>query len=110
MASGLTDSGMAMTDPGERLAKPSLFLLLAEMQGTLEFALTVASAPALITAPRGDGHPVLVLPGFLASDASTALLRGYLNYMNYRAYPWRLGRNSGGVFWRRCPEGERHAS
>ena len=98
MASGLTDSGMAMTDPSERLEKPSLFLLLAEMRGTLEFALTVASAPALITAPRGDGHPVLVLPGFLASDASTALLRGYLNYMNYRAYPWKLGRNSGGVY------------
>jgi hypothetical protein len=89
---------MAMTDSGERLEKPSLFLLLAEMRGTLEFALTVASAPALITAPRGDGHPILVLPGFLASDASTTLLRGYLNYMNYRTYPWRLGRNSGGVY------------
>lgn len=109
MNSDLTDSGMAMTDPGERLEKPSLFLLLAEMRGTLEFALTVASAPALITAPRGDGHPALVLPGFLASDASTALLRGYLNYMNYRAYPWKLGRNNGGVYRMRAQVRERIA-
>ena len=98
-----------MTDRGQRLEKPSLFLLLAEMRATLEFAQTVASAPALIAAPRGDGHPVLVLPGFLASDTSTALLRGYLNYLNYRAYPWRLGRNSGGVYRMRAQIRERIA-
>jgi hypothetical protein len=100
---------MAMTDRGERLEKPSLFLLLAEMRGTLEFGLTVASAPALITAPHGDGHPVLVLPGFLAGDGSTALLRGYLNYMNYSTYPWKLGRNRGGVYRMRAQVRERIA-
>ena len=87
-----------MGDKGKHLEKPSLFLLLAEMRASLEFGLTLASAPALLAARRGDGHPVLVLPGFLASDASTGLLRGYLSHMNYRAYPWRLGRNVGGVY------------
>ena len=87
-----------MGDKGEHLKKPSLFLLLAEMRASLEFGLTLASAPALLAARRGDGHPVLVLPGFLASDASTGLLRAYLSHMNYRAYPWRLGRNVGGVY------------
>ena len=87
-----------MNNKSERLEKPSLFLLLSELRASLEYGLTLASAPALLTAPRGDGHPVLVLPGFLASDASTALLRAYLSYMNYRAYPWRLGRNTGGVY------------
>jgi alpha-beta hydrolase superfamily lysophospholipase len=87
-----------MSDKGERLEKPSLLLLLAEIRAGLEFGLTLASVPALLAAPRGDGHPVLVLPGFLASDVSTRLLRGYLNYMNYRAYPWRLGRNATGVY------------
>ena len=88
----------AMKNKGVRLEKPSLFLLLGELRASLEFGLTLASAAALVTAPRGDGHPVLVLPGFLASDASTALLRAYLSHMNYRAHPWRLGRNTGGVY------------
>jgi pimeloyl-ACP methyl ester carboxylesterase len=87
-----------MKNRGERHEKPSLFLLLGELRASLEYELTLASAPALLTAPRGDGHPVLVLPGFLASDASTALLRAYLSHTNYRAYPWRLGRNTGGVY------------
>ena len=80
-----------MNNKGVRLEKPSLFLLLGELRASLEFGLTLASAAAQLTARRGDGHPVLVLPAFLASDASTALLRAYLSHMNYRAYPWRLG-------------------
>lgn len=49
----------------------------------------------LARSPAGDGHAVLVLPGFLASDASTAPLRGFLNRLGYRAEPWGLGRNLG---------------
>ncbi len=55
------------------------------------------SLPALGLLRRGDGHPVLVMPGFLASDASTSLVRGYLNGLGYRALPWGLGRNLGGA-------------
>jgi hypothetical protein len=35
-----------------------------------------ATLPLLAPAPRGDRHPVLVLPGLLASDMSTTTLRG----------------------------------
>lgn len=49
----------------------------------------------LARAPAGDGHAVLVLPGFLASDASTAPLRGFLNRLGYRSEGWGLGRNLG---------------
>ncbi len=87
-----------MSESGQRLEKPSLFLLLAEMRAGLEYGLTLASAPALLAAPRGDRHPVLILPGFLASDVSTRLLRRYLVYLDYQAYPWGLGRNMGGVY------------
>jgi pimeloyl-ACP methyl ester carboxylesterase len=45
--------------------------------------------------PLGDGQPVLVLPGFLASDANTALLRRYLRDRGLRTHGWRLGRNMG---------------
>ena len=45
--------------------------------------------------PQGDGHPVLVLPGLLADDVSTGLLRGRLRRLGYRAHGWKLGRNIG---------------
>jgi pimeloyl-ACP methyl ester carboxylesterase len=46
-------------------------------------------------APRGDGHPVLVLPGYWAGDGSTAALRGYLRALGHRAHRWGLGWNLG---------------
>jgi pimeloyl-ACP methyl ester carboxylesterase len=49
----------------------------------------------LLAAPRGDGHGVLVLPGFMATDTSTGLLRRYLRRMGYNVRGWELGRNLG---------------
>ncbi len=60
-----------------------------------EFAMRPAGDRFLRFAPDGDNHPVLTLPGFLASDGSTALIRQYLRRKNYRAYPWLLGQNRG---------------
>jgi pimeloyl-ACP methyl ester carboxylesterase len=51
----------------------------------------------LMRAPRGDGHPVLTLPGFLASDLSMAPMRRYLKELGYDAYAWNIGRNIGGI-------------
>lgn len=51
--------------------------------------------PLLMSAPRGDGHPVLVLPGFTTTDASTTLLRRYLELLGYTPFAWELGRNLG---------------
>lgn len=45
--------------------------------------------------PRGDGHAVLVLPGFLAGDFSTAPLRRFLRELCYDARGWKLGINRG---------------
>jgi pimeloyl-ACP methyl ester carboxylesterase len=53
------------------------------------------SYPLLQATPKGDGHPVMVMPGFLASDFSTKLLRTFLKSRGYRAYGWKLGRNLG---------------
>jgi pimeloyl-ACP methyl ester carboxylesterase len=51
--------------------------------------------PWLRLARHGDGGPVLVLPGFLTTDRSTAALRGVLREHGHRAHAWRLGRNLG---------------
>jgi pimeloyl-ACP methyl ester carboxylesterase len=53
------------------------------------------AAPLLLSAPRGDGHPVLVLPGFITTDISTTLLRRYLQTLGYAPFAWELGRNLG---------------
>ncbi len=75
---------------------PSMWLLAAEQRFVWEFWAGVAMYPALKQlAPRGDGHPVLVLPGFSASDASTSLLRHFLDELGYVTYPWEHGRNRG---------------
>ncbi|MGY1699784.1 esterase/lipase family protein [Geodermatophilus sp. SYSU D00766] len=51
--------------------------------------------PLLRGAPRGERHGVLVLPGLLASDASTVTLRRWLRGLGYPVVGWELGRNRG---------------
>jgi hypothetical protein len=60
-----------------------------------ELALGRARRGLLRRAPRGDGHPVLVLPGLLAGDLTTAPLRSFLRALCYDARGWRLGVNAG---------------
>src|SRR4051794_25605610 len=80
-----------------RLRPPGLALLLAEARGLLELNASLLLSPVLMRAPKGDGHPVLALPGFLASDLSMAPMRRYLSELGYEAHAWRMGRNFGGV-------------
>jgi pimeloyl-ACP methyl ester carboxylesterase len=84
--------------PPGRLRPPPLGLLLAEARGLLELNASMLLSPLLARARRGDGHSVLVLPGLLASDLSTALLRRYLDGLGYRSHAWGLGRNIAGVY------------
>jgi pimeloyl-ACP methyl ester carboxylesterase len=52
-------------------------------------------AGALKAAPRGDGHPVIVVPSFLRGDGHTAPLRRFLAGCGYRVEGWGLGTNLG---------------
>src|SRR5450432_4703977 len=80
-----------------QLRPPSLGLMLAEVRGIFEFNTSLLLSPLLMRAPSGDGHPVLTLPGFLASDLSMAPMRRYLKELGYDTYAWQMGRNIGGV-------------
>jgi len=72
------------------------FLRLAELpRAGLEMASLMAAAPWLNLAPRGDRHPVVVIPGFLADDDSTRILRRFLSHLGYQVHPWAQGRNLG---------------
>jgi pimeloyl-ACP methyl ester carboxylesterase len=78
-----------------RVAPPSRLLRLLELRAAWELAAGFAALPWLRLAPRGDGHPVLVLPGLIASDRSTHLLRYFLARRGYEVHGWGLGRNYG---------------
>jgi len=79
-----------------RRAGPSMPLYLTEpARGLAGLAFLPLAAGWLAAAPRGDGHDVLVLPGLLASDSSTALMRRYLGWLGYNVHGWQLGRNIG---------------
>ena len=74
---------------------PSALLLALEGRAFLEWAACVAAWPLLTRAARGDGHPVLVLPGLTAGDSSTWPLRKFIERCGYAVYPWDLGLNFG---------------
>ncbi|WP_409330412.1 esterase/lipase family protein [Trujillonella humicola] len=75
---------------------PALPLYLSEPgRAVADYGLYLAARPLLQALPHGDGHPVLVLPGLLADDASTRTLRATLRRLDYRVHGWRLGRNIG---------------
>jgi pimeloyl-ACP methyl ester carboxylesterase len=74
---------------------PGALRLALELRAPWEMGAGIAAMPFLALARRGDGHPVIVFPGLIASDMSTELLRRYLKSRNYAAQRWEQGRNLG---------------
>ncbi|CAN5839575.1 alpha/beta hydrolase [soil metagenome] len=86
----------AALSPTVNEERPSPLLMWLEARATMEMASLPLALPALLRyVPRGDGHPVLVLPGLLADDASTAPLRQFLSGRGYAVQGWGQGRNLG---------------
>jgi pimeloyl-ACP methyl ester carboxylesterase len=82
----------------EHMLLPHPRLYRVEWQRALIEASMLAhpeSLALLATAPAGDGHPVLVIPGFTAGDHSTWILRYWLRRMGYAASGWQQGINYG---------------
>ncbi len=69
--------------------------MFLEGRAISELGAFLGALPLLSLAPRGDGHPVLVLPGLVASDTSTRPLRSFLKSRGYAVSGWRQGRNLG---------------
>jgi pimeloyl-ACP methyl ester carboxylesterase len=64
-------------------------------RGLVSAGALVAGLPLLRLAPRGEPHPVLVLPGLMASDVSTRALRVWVSRLGHPVVGWALGRNRG---------------
>jgi hypothetical protein len=81
--------------PDAAKGPPAGLFLTEPVRGLVDLAALLVAAPWLATAPRGDRHGVLVLPGLLASDTSTFALRSYMSWLGYDVRGWDLGRNRG---------------
>lgn len=74
---------------------PSPWWTFLEVRALLEAALLPSALPLLGSAPRGDGHPVLLIPGFASGAGAMAGLKVYLRHRHYEVDDWGLGRNVG---------------
>ncbi len=66
------------------------------MFSIFESSKVFISLPKLIlNAPKGDGHTVIVIPGFCAGKHSTLVLRYALSKVGYNTVDWGQGLNFG---------------
>lgn len=72
---------------------PSLPHLLNEARAIAAWPLRMMNVPVMPA--KVDGPPILVIPGFLASDRSTAVLRRALADAGFRTHGWHMGMNWG---------------
>lgn len=81
-----------------KVEKPSFFKLFTEpLRAIGERKNAFFAIRKIKPVQKGDGHPILVIPGFLGTDHATYHLRKYLSKLGYRAFPWEQGINLGNV-------------
>ncbi len=74
---------------------PNGLFSLLEFRALGEIALLPMSWPLMTGVPKGDGHPVLLLPGFMADEGTLVALKRFLHGRGYEVLTWGLGRNVG---------------
>ncbi len=76
---------------------PSALLALTEAHRAFVEILTLNISRRRLAsiAPAGDGHPVMVLPGFMGGDGYNRALRRFLTGLDYAVHGWGMGRNLG---------------
>lgn len=101
MDTARTEFFEGVTIPGSEvdpyyLPPPPAWLAITEAQRVALEVLSLSAVRRLLKdLPGGDGHPVMVLPGFLGSDVYNGSLRRFLASLGYAVHGWGLGRNLG---------------
>lgn len=78
-----------------RYHPPAAWRSLLEARAPAELASLAVTRALSRRLPQGDGHTVLLIPGFLAPDTSTLPMRQVLNSIGYEAVGWGQGVNTG---------------
>ena len=91
----LVQQGNNLVDP--YVPPPSALLALSEAHRALAEVITLNLSRGRLAklAPSGDGHPVMVLPGFMGGDGYNAAFRRFLTKLDYSVHGWGQGRNLG---------------
>jgi pimeloyl-ACP methyl ester carboxylesterase len=84
-----------MTRRHSYVGKPRLLHQVIEPRVLLELATLPWNLPMLARTPRGDGHPVLLFPGFMADESTLIVLKLFLQNRGYEVQTWGFGRNVG---------------
>lgn len=79
----------------DRLIPPTARGLSDEWRSAFQPPRLLARTPQLALAPRGDGGPVVLVPGWRAPEASMAPMRAYLRWLGHDAHHWGFGTNHG---------------
>lgn len=74
---------------------PPPFLLAMEYRAIAELGAFMLFRPYLRVLPRGDGHAVLIVPGFVQDAMAVTPLRQALRQLGYESHTWDQGRNLG---------------
>ncbi|MEM6535376.1 MAG: alpha/beta fold hydrolase [Pseudomonadota bacterium] len=82
-----------MTSQSDTAQPPALIWTLTEGRAMFEYGMFSLLRTRMKALPKGDGHPVLTLPGFMASDRSTKPMRNLLDDLGYETFGWGLGQN-----------------
>ena len=81
-----------------KTGRPSFFWLMTEPGRALtELGFSYPYNKFYRHTQVGDGHPVMILPGFLSTKQSTAVMRDFVSKLGYCVFDWGLGRNLGKV-------------
>jgi pimeloyl-ACP methyl ester carboxylesterase len=86
-----------MQDYVANFEPPGRLATLLELRAPLDWASLLYRAPQLASAPRGDGRPVMLIPGYGTDERSMRPLGRYLEYLGYNVYDWAQGQNRGDV-------------
>lgn len=82
--------------PSSVKGRPSYLLAVCEAQAILGLLSSFLTIPLVSQyAPKGQGQPVLILPGFMQLDISTFRLQKFLRSLGYLVYMSELGLNRG---------------
>ena len=78
-----------------RYHPPAVWRTVLEARAPAELASQAVTRALRRRLPQGDGHSVMLLPGFMAPDVSTLPMRQVLNSIGYDAVGWGAGLNTG---------------
>ena len=80
----------------EKFRPPAESLNLTEpLRAMTELAMLPLAESWLNSMQGGDGHPVIIIPGFTVGDRSTIVMRKFLSSLGYLPSGWKQGVNFG---------------